>query len=507
MPSLVPKIIYFRQLSVARCAERLETIFGPIYWITEVVFEMVRTVPSEAKDELRFVTQNYIFDVLFHSVISKFVPLIEETYHFPYFHMARVVRTGVFDAWGITCTLECSSLGWVYAPSHHCALEKGLPEVHTKNAGDEVMSIAVMKPGGAHNRGSFLASKHVGGNPPALDSPLLRGDHLSYTTNRSACTKVAGGNPPAFGSPLCVEDHLSYTTAEDLMGGPRRSQELLTNFSQVVSREIPLVSKESMISRIIDMPFIAKRCKLDSAHVICDLGKVVVARQGLSIDGGALGQTCAYRSMYRVGNYPLPVVVVHLYPVIPLKEGKVLLEESNEILFDRLSKGVYAGMRALPIAQREVAEGHLLNQDVESNQIAFARFNVEVFVLLVFAKDRGEMESLFWKASVAQCLPVFKDAFGDVRRLVVKYEGDQIVLGAVADVARFINEDRKLSHQAVPSIIKMPRDTPRLRDSPPCVESHLSYTTSRSAESIVCEPEHKFVTIDANTCSTYRRAA
>lgn len=320
-------------------------------------------------------------------------------------------------------------------------------------------------------------------------------------------THGVGGNPPTLDSPLLRGDHYPYTTAEDFMGRLCRSQELLTNFSQVVSREVSPVSKESVISWIVDMPFITKGCEFDSTHVICDLGKVVVAWQGLSIDGGTLGQACAYRSMHRMRNNPLSVVVVHLYPVKLLKESKVILKESDEILFDRLGKGVYACTFALPIAQREVVEGHLLNQDVESNQIALACLNVKIIVLLVSAKDRGEMKSLFWKAGVAQSLPVFVDSFGDVRRLVVEYEGDQIVLGAVADVSRFINEDRKLSHQAAPSLIKMPRDTPRLRDSPPCVESYPSYTTSRSAESIVCESEHKFVTIEANTCSTYRVAA
>lgn len=48
---------------------------------------------------------------------------------------------------------------------------------------------------------------------------------------------------------------------------------------------------------------------------------------------------------------------------------------------------------------------------------------------------------------------------------------------------------------------------PPTLDSPLLRDDHLSYTTSRSAESIVFEPEHKFVTIVANTCSTYREAA
>lgn len=52
-----------------------------------------------------------------------------------------------------------------------------------------------------------------------------------------------------------------------------------------------------------------------------------------------------------------------------------------------------------------------------------------------------------------------------------------------------------------------PRNNPRPRDSSLCVDSYLPYNASQSVESIVCKPEHKFVTIDANTCSTYRRAA
>lgn len=91
--------------------------------------------------------------------------------------------------------------------------------------------------------------------------------------------------------------------------------------------------------------------------------------------------------------------------------------------------------------------------------------------------------------------------------LVAECECDKVDGGAVADASRFVYDDRNVSRQAVHSVIKMPREPPRLRDSPPCVESCFSYTTSRIAESIVCEPEHKFVTIEANTCSTYREAA
>lgn len=441
----------------------------------------------------------------------RVVPLVGEPIVARLFFAALIVQDiqdGEPCVAGEVSSIEHLMASGVRFLAYHRAAEGNMPKDFAKNAVDGGPNAISEN----HDEGvlpwvSAFDIKKVAGNPLVLDGSPYAETHTLISTSQEVKIKNTEGNPPTLDSPLLRGDHLTYATVEDLKGGPYQSQELLTNFSQVVSREIPLVPKESAISWIVDMPFIAEGCEFDSAHVICDLGKVVVAWQSLSIDGSTLGKTGAYRSMHRVRNNPLPVVVVHLYLVKLLKEGKVLLEESDEILFDRLSKGVYAATFVLPIAQREVVERHLLNQDVESNQIAFARFNVEIFVLLVSAKDRGEMESLFWKAGVAQRLPEFEDSFGDVRRLVVEYEGDQIVLRAVSDVSRFINEDGKLSHQAAPSIIKMPRDTPRLRDSPPRVESYPFYTTSRSAESIVCEPEHKFVTIEANTCSTYREAA
>ena len=56
--------------------------------------------------------------------------------------------------------------------------------------------------------------------------------------------------------------------------------------------------------------------------------------------------------------------------------------------------------------------------------------------------------------------------------------------GAAVDVPRFDCKDSKLFHRAAVSV-KMPRDTPRLRESLPCVESCLTYTTIRHGETVL----------------------
>lgn len=353
----------------------------------------------------------------------------------------------------------------------------------------------------------YSETHDVGGNPPTLDSPLLQGDRLLYTTSQSACSKDAGGNPPAFGSPLCAEDHIPYTTDQGLMGACRFLQELLAYSPQVVSSKASLVTKEPMVGRIVGAPFVSKCCKLDSADIVGYLKEMVVVRPGVSIDCRMLGETVSNRLMDGMLNDLLSVVVVDFHAIKSLEERKLAVNELLEIPFDTLGKFVHAKKLPLLVAQNMVAVGSSLGEDAEVGEMAFSSIERHCFVLIMSAHNRCEVEWHSVESRIREAAHVLLDAFAKILVLVVEYECDQVEGGAVADVSRFVYEDRKLSHQAAPSLIKMPRETPRLRDSPPCVESHPFYTTSRSAESIVCESEHKFVTIEANTCSTYREAA
>lgn len=67
----------------------------------------------------------------------------------------------------------------------------------------------------------------------------------NYCVTFSLYTNSVGGNPPTLDSPLLRGDHLSYTTDQGLMDGRCFLQELLSYSPQVVSSEVSLVTKKS----------------------------------------------------------------------------------------------------------------------------------------------------------------------------------------------------------------------------------------------------------------------
>ena len=75
-------------------------------------------------------------------------------------------------------------------------------------------------------------------------------------------------------------------------------------------------------------------------------------------------------------------------------------------------------------------------------------------------QNRCEMKRMarkisFYAGAFVTCQPIVY-----IDGLVVKNEGQQIILGAASDITRFIDENRKLSHRPALSI-KKPGDTPR----------------------------------------------
>lgn len=449
-------------------------------------------------------TSPELYQFVFHNVM-----LLPEAALLGWRRLATLVFQGcTFDSVDKLCDSVRFFLAWVRPLIHRRTFEESALDCRVDNSNDEELAVATSKYDEVGSLSVFpVDSKCSGGNPPALGSPLLQGDRLLYTTSQSACSKVAGGNPPAFGSPLCVEDHILYITHQNWMGGCCFLQEFLANSSQVVSSKASFISEEPMVGRIVAAPLITQCGKLDSADIVGYLKEMVVVWPGVSIDCRMLGEAASNRLMDGMLNDLLPIVVVDFHAVKALEELKLGVNELLEIPFDTLGKFVHARKLALLVAQDMVAIGGSLGEDAEVGEVAFSSIERHCVVLIMPAHDRCEVEWHSVEFRIREAAHVLLDALAKILVLVVEYECDQVEGGAVADVSRFVYEDGKLPHQAAPSVIKMPRETPRLRDSPPCVESHFSYTTSRSAESIVCEPEHKFVTIDANTCSIYGRAA
>ena len=70
------------------------------------------------------------------------------------------------------------------------------------------------------------------------------------------------------------------------------------------------------------------------------------------------------------------------------------------------------------------------------------------------------------KRGLRQCALVAVNAFNDCIVLIVKNEGDEVVVGDASEVARFFNKDGEFAHGGPPFLQKMPGVRPRLLEAP-----------------------------------------
>lgn len=337
----------------------------------------------------------------------------------------------------------------------------------------------------------------------------------------SAIVVNAGENVPGTWRPLSEEHrrhHGMRQTERDSTkaqrGGPvglafckQKLKPMLSELLQIVLLEAALIAEKPMVGRVIHVSVVAHRCQLDTANIVRNLRHEIVLRHGISIDGGVARQTRMDRTMHGVFYSLLPIVVVDLDAVVAKKELSLFPNERCELSLNTFCQRIFARELSLSISQNHVAKGCLLDEDLEAHQIALTHTQINLSVLFMSTNHRGEVKRTLDQPGIGKRLTISIDARGDVDRLVVKHKSNQIIVGARTDITGLINEDRKLPHEAIPHLIKMPRDTPRRRDSPPCVERCFIYTTRPFDNSIIAKREHMFSIIETNMCSTYRKAA
>ena len=328
----------------------------------------------------------------------------------------------------------------------------------------------------------------------------------------------------------CVESHLSYTAVKrnrtvmplDYVAkrmSKRRSpvvgifceRSLLQNvppeLSQVVLLVVSPLTEEAFIGQGFFVALVLQSGEFDAANEVCNLEHPVFSWMRFPVHHRTLKEGVLECCVKNAGNEGLPVVVVNLdkvklgelVEVVKQELGQVALHGTNELI-RRLES-------ILSIDKGVVAERRMLHKRAEGHEELGAQRRIEAPVLIVCPEKRVEVEGDVWETSARERLLVQIDRVGEIVVLVMKDQGEQIVLGFSSEVAGLIYKDGELLHETSPLDTKSAGGNPPALDSPLLRGDHPSYTTSRSAESIVCEPEHKFVTIEANTCSTYRRAA
>lgn len=115
--------------------------------------------------------------------------------------------------------------------------------------------------------------------------------------------KNAGGHPPALGESPNWKTQFDYSIAPcELL------EALLPELLEEVLLKVAESAKERHISLSLQMPLELQVGQLDSANVVCNLGKTIAACNGILIDNRLTGDARCNRPMNRFGHNALPAV-------------------------------------------------------------------------------------------------------------------------------------------------------------------------------------------------------
>lgn len=342
--------------------------------------------------------------------------------------------------------------------------------------------------------------------------------------------KMPKNTPRRRDSPPCVESCLPYTTIENVsivlslgcvtrsvikrrslaVGAPcERSQlqDVTSELPQVVLLKVTPLAEEASIGRGFFVALVLKSGEFDATGEVCNLEHPIFSRTCFPIHHRTLEEDILECCVKNPGNEGLSVVVVNLDEVKLSELVEVVKEELGQITLHGMYERVSRLVSILTVRENVVAKRSVLRERAEGHEELRALRRVKVLVSLVCPEEWVEVEGDVWETTARERLLVQTDRVGEIVTLVMKDQGEQVVLGFSPEIAGLIYKDGELLHETPPLDTKSAGGNPPALDSPLLRGDHFTYTTSRSAESIVCEPEHKFVTIDANTCSTYREAA
>ena len=282
---------------------------------------------------------------------------------------------------------------------------------------------------------------------------------------------------------------------------------MATELPQVALLKVAPMAEESPVGWGVFVALILQGSKFDATSEVCNLEHPVFSWICLSVHHSIFEEGILKCCVEDAGDEGLTVIVVDFDEVKLSELVEVVKQKLSQITLHGTNERVCRLVSVFPVREDVVAEWRMLRERAEGHEELGAQRRIEVPVLLVCPEKRVEVEGDVWEATVRERLLVQIDRAGEIVALVMKNQGEQVVLGFSSEVAGLIYKDGELLHEASPLDKKSAGGNPPALDSPLLRDDHLSYTTSRSADSIVCEPEHKFVTIGANTCSTYGRAA
>lgn len=288
-------------------------------------------------------------------------------------------------------------------------------------------------------------------------------------------------------------------------------QAMLSQLLQKVLFKAFAHTKEKLIGAPRLGVCILDRFKLECADIVSNLREAITLRRGIAIDNRLLGQRELHSIVQRFRDQRLTVVVINLHLIELLQILEMIQQVNGEISSNALDSAPRSEQVDIQlgflVCKHRIREREILQEDAERREIPLALLHVHTPISIVAVEQRREMEGNVPQPLCPQRLEIIGFIPLEPITLIMKYKGDEIVLGLGAGVAGFINEYGKILHSPHAPYNKNAGGKPPAVGGPPCGEDHLIYTTCRFVHSIISNFEHMFSIIETNTRSTYRKAA
>ena len=315
------------------------------------------------------------------------------------------------------------------------------------------------------------------------------GDTISQRRHLAVIKKVPRDTPRLRDSPPCVESRLPYTTIETISivlsldcvtrsvnkrrsltaGAPCETlplQNVSPELSQIVFLEVAPLAEESFIGQGFLVALILQSGEFDATNEVCNLEHPIFSWMCLPVHHRALKEGVLECCVKNAGNEGLPVVVVNLdkvklgelVEVVKQELGQVALHGTNELIRRLVS--------ALPVCEDVVAERSMLRERAEGHEQLNAQRCIEIPVPFVCPEEGIEVKGNVWETSARERLLVQTDRVGKIVALVMKDQGEQVVLGFSSEVAGLIYKDGELLHETSPLDTKSAGGNPPAKRQP-----------------------------------------
>lgn len=256
---------------------------------------------------------------------------------------------------------------------------------------------------------------------------------------------MPGENVPGTWKTLAQRDYLNCATSLISSLKP-----LTTNSFQVILSKEHAAAKETSLGRTRFVLSKSNLSELNAADIICQLKQAIRRRIGVSVFDSVLRYRASQGSMQGIFNDPLPVVVVNLDKVVPLKEAQVLANKESNIPLQLNSKMLGIAHFLLAVAKKCIREWHPLRKIGKRVEERFSSAWLDCVKWTMSPQYGSEMKGHISNRSPLGCLRKTIDKRFDGDALIVKDKGNEIVLGSATNITRFIDEDRELLTIAPP---------------------------------------------------------